>query len=511
MSKKKPKKSSQDLFKETTMTFGEHLEELRICLWRAIMGLAVGFVLGLIIGGRVVDAIQYPLEKALGVYYQDQSAVDIWKHRKELRAAGYAVPEDKNQIQKTVADKRLMFEEVYINPGELLRRLKQSDPKQFDHVPLPDLDPKGKFNDNDLVPLYLWRPVDDEVRVTSLSAHEPFLIYIKASLLVGVLISSPWVFYQIWIFVAAGLYPHEKKYIHVFLPFSLALFFSGAALAFFFVFGPVLKFLFHFNEALGITQDIRISEWLGFVLMLPLGFGISFQLPLVMLFLERIGIFDIQAYVSKWRIAILVIFTLAMFLTPADPTSMILMAAPLTVLYFGGILLCKYMPRSRSPFEDEFDEQPAKQPADTRKPTPGRSLLNWRVAVAAALALLLVFGYLPWKKARRQLAAVAEIEQLGGKVYYDYQFDPSGKPIKDAQPPGPALLRNYLGENFFAKVVAVDLAGDLSGSKLEAVVQQLKSLSSLNRLDLSGAKVAPQAVEQLRQALPQCEIITGRE
>ena len=91
------------------------------------------------------------------------------------------------------------------------------------------------------------------------------------------------------------------------------------------------------------------------VVIVPLGFGISVQLPLVRLFLERIGIFDVQAYLSKWRIAILVIFVLAMFLTPADPTSMILMAAPLTVLYFLGVLLCKCMPRRSSPFEEIGD------------------------------------------------------------------------------------------------------------------------------------------------------------
>ena len=134
---------------------------------------------------------------------------------------------------------------------------------------------------------------------------------------------------------------------------SLGLFLAGAALAFFFVFEPVLTFLFTFNNWLGIDPDPRISEWLGFVMMLPLGFGVSFQLPLVMLFLERIGIFDIETYLTKIRIAILVIFVISMFLTPADPTSMLLMAVPLTILYYGGILLCKYMPKQSSPFDEE--------------------------------------------------------------------------------------------------------------------------------------------------------------
>jgi sec-independent protein translocase protein TatC len=107
-----------------------------------------------------------------------------------------------------------------------------------------------------------------------------------------------------------------------------------------------------FNRWLGIEQDIRISEWLSFVLLLPLGFGIAFQLPLVMLFMERIGIFDVRAYLEKWRIAVLIIFVLGMMLTPADPYSMMLMAIPLTVLYFGGIALCRYMPKRKSPFDE---------------------------------------------------------------------------------------------------------------------------------------------------------------
>jgi sec-independent protein translocase protein TatC len=84
-----------------------------------------------------------------------------------------------------------------------------------------------------------------------------------------------------------------------------------------------------------------------------LGFGVSFQLPLVMLFLERIGIFDVPAYLEKWRVAILVIFVLSMVISPGgDPYSMLLMAIPLTFLYFGGILLCKYLPKGRSPFDE---------------------------------------------------------------------------------------------------------------------------------------------------------------
>ncbi len=178
------------------------------------------------------------------------------------------------------------------------------------------------------------------------------MIYLKASLLVGALIASPWIFTQIWSFVAAGLYPHEKRYVHLFLPCSLGLFLAGASLAFFLVFEPVLRFLFSFNSMLGIAPEPRISEWLGFVLLMPLCFGVSFQLPLVMLFMERIGIFTVRAYLKSWRVAVLAIFVLAMLISPTtDPYSMMLLAGPLCVLYLGGIALCRYLPRSHPAFD----------------------------------------------------------------------------------------------------------------------------------------------------------------
>jgi len=349
-------KSDEDLFKNSTMTFGEHLEELRGCLFKALLGLVIGFLVGLLMGKPVVRLIQTPLQKALDAYYMNLSQERIKEQLAERGQSGQALPEDAEQITDLMTREKLVSEEVYIDLIGLLQQLKQSDAyrSRLQDLQLPPPDPKKKLAKDDLVPIFLWHRIVDDTRVqaTSLSAHEPFIIWIKASLLVGALLSSPWIFYQIWAFVAAGLYGHERRYVHVFLPFSLGLFMAGAATAFFFVFEPVLTFLLSFNKWLGIDPDPRISEWLSFVLVLPLGFGISFQLPLVMLFLERIGVFDVAAYLSKWRVAILVIFVLAMFLTPADPTSMLLMAMPLTVLYFGGILLCHLMPRRQSPFDE---------------------------------------------------------------------------------------------------------------------------------------------------------------
>lgn len=330
-----PRKSDEDLFRESTMTFGEHLEELRVCLFRALAGLMIGFIFGLFVGDRVVNWIQEPLRRALISYYTRQANQIVASRLKELTELGYT-----ESTLKEAQTRRMFPERVFVNPTEFGKKL---------GVTVNDLG-DGDGNPH-LVEITMWRPIEEDrrVRTASLNAHEAFAIYIKAALLVGVVVSSPWIFLQIWRFVAAGLYWHERKFVYIFLPFSLGLFLAGVLIAFFVVFEPVLQFLLTFNAWLNIDPEPRISEWLNFVLILPLGFGITFQLPLVMLFLERLGVFTIQNYLSQWKIAVVVIFTVAMLFTPPDPWSMIAMAIPLSGLYFGGILLCKLLPRKTAP------------------------------------------------------------------------------------------------------------------------------------------------------------------
>jgi len=345
-------KSDEDLFKKSTMTFGQHLEVLRACLFKSVIGLVAGVIIGLIVGPWVVAFIKTPLEEALTDYYKRQSADSAEQRLKELQKDGRPMPWTAEQVRSFVFSKDPMLpQEVFVDPAQVFLELKNVYPKELHNVQVPPADPDKELTRGDLLPLFLWhRLADDQrVRVKSLNAQEAFTIYIKAALLIGVIVASPWIFYQIWSFVAAGLYSHERRYVSVYLPFSLGLFLAGACVAFFFVFRPVLGFLFTFNRQMGIDPDPRINEWLGFFLILPLGFGIGFQLPLVMFFLERIGIFSVAGYLKQWRIAVLVIFVIAALFTPPDPSSMCLLAFSLTFLYFGGILLCKWIPRRRKP------------------------------------------------------------------------------------------------------------------------------------------------------------------
>ncbi|MCL4205402.1 MAG: twin-arginine translocase subunit TatC [Pirellulaceae bacterium] len=397
------KQPDDNLFAGSTMTFGEHIEELRVCLGRALVGLMFGFLIGLFVANYVVQWIQTPLKKALEDHYIGKAVDDLTK---EYSRQGVPLSPE---VERFINEKRFVFERIFVETAEIKRveglleehysTSPTADPQPTLPIdsaassPKPD-EPTGALSEEPagqsdatgttgvaaesetspappeserliilgdeipaphpvLITARVWRPINTLVK--ALNAQEAFMIWLKAAFVSGLILASPYIFYQLWLFVAAGLYPHEKRYVYIYLPISIFLFLAGAGLAFRFVFDYVLSFLFGFNKMMNIDPDPRISEWLGFVLILPLGFGIAFQLPLVMLFLNRIGIFTIEAYLDKWRISVLVIFIISMLLTPADPVSMLLMAVPLCGLYFLGIGMCRWMPKNRSPFAEGYD------------------------------------------------------------------------------------------------------------------------------------------------------------
>jgi sec-independent protein translocase protein TatC len=321
------KTREDEIFKDSVMTFGEHLNELRGALWRAILGMAVGVLVGFFVANWIVKFIASPLESALKKYY--------------LELAEEHLPGATKDELKRVTEGRMVFERVYIDPRQLADALGKTRSEVVDQptATAPNAEP-------DLQEILIWHSIDNDprTRTKSLSGQEPFMIWLKAAFIAGLVISSPWVFYQLWMFVAAGLYPTERKYVHIYLPFSIGLFIFGV-IASSFVFAPILKFFLSFNRSMGIEPEPRISEWLTFVLFLPLGFGLAFQLPLVMLFLERIGVFTVASYLRQWRISVLVIWIIAAIITPGDPYSIFFLGVPMMGLFFGGILLCKWWPR----------------------------------------------------------------------------------------------------------------------------------------------------------------------
>ena len=181
--------------------------------------------------------------------------------------------------------------------------------------------------------------------LSTMSFQEAFIVYFKVALLCSFVLASPFIFYQFWAFVGAGLYPHEKRYIKVFFIPSVALFLIGVIFCQFVVMPRAINALLGFNSWLDLDADIRLKEWLGLAILLPLVFGLSFQTPLVMVFLNRIGVFSAKDYLAKWRYAcfIIVVITYALMPTP-DVITPLYLFVPMFGLYMGGVLVCYLFP-----------------------------------------------------------------------------------------------------------------------------------------------------------------------
>jgi sec-independent protein translocase protein TatC len=203
--------------------------------------------------------------------------------------------------------------------------------------------------------------VETKQYLTTLSAQEAFVVYFKVSIICGLVLASPVILYQFWAFVGAGLYPHEKRYVGMMVWPSVILFVGGVLLCQFFVLPGAVKALLKFNDWLGIDPDIRLNEWLGLALILPLVFGVSFQTPLVMIALNRLGMFTAADYVKRWRGACFVMACFAAIITPTpDIVTMMYLFAPMFGLYLLGIVFCHYFPGSLAlPEEEEAAEEVA--------------------------------------------------------------------------------------------------------------------------------------------------------
>jgi sec-independent protein translocase protein TatC len=161
---------------------------------------------------------------------------------------------------------------------------------------------------------------------------EAFFTYMKVGLLVGVFAASPIVLYQIWLFVAPALYSHEKRYVIPFVSTSTILFVGGAAFGYFIVFPAFAKFFMHFATDF-ILPAPRLKESFSFCAMLLITFGLTFELPLFIFFLARVGVIDSRMLAHNRKYVIILIFIVAAILTPPDPLSQVMMAVPLVALY----------------------------------------------------------------------------------------------------------------------------------------------------------------------------------
>ncbi len=169
---------------------------------------------------------------------------------------------------------------------------------------------------------------------------EPFFVYLKVALVAGVFFSAPVILYELWAFIAPGLYSHEKRYVVPFVFFSSLLFVVGTFFAYYVVCPFGFKFLLGF-ATYNIQPMLAIKEYFSFSTKLLLAFGFVFQLPLFIVFLSKAGIVTPQTLSRQRKYVILLIFIVAAILTPPDVATQFMMAGPLLALFEIGIIMAR--------------------------------------------------------------------------------------------------------------------------------------------------------------------------
>ncbi|HWW16531.1 MAG TPA: twin-arginine translocase subunit TatC [Candidatus Dormibacteraeota bacterium] len=185
----------------------------------------------------------------------------------------------------------------------------------------------------------MQRPIMDVLRANGLSEKlvylnpvDPFNLYLKIAALAGLFLTSPFVLYQVWLFISPGLYRNEKRYVVPFMISTIALFTTGGYFGYKVVYPQALRFLVHFGRQ--FTPMITISEYTSLFLSIVLGMGLIFEMPILIFFLALMGIISARFMWNNFRYAILIIFIIAGIVTPSpDVMSMLIFAAPMVALY----------------------------------------------------------------------------------------------------------------------------------------------------------------------------------
>lgn len=271
-----------DPVEDTRMSLGDHLDELRSRLIKGLVGVVLAFVVGWGFKEEVYDLVSQPYHRAV-----EWLNLDLVERYEERLAKDPSLPRSDFFLTDDPGDQRLI------------------------------------------------NRIDDRALATGTA--EAFMVHLKAVLYLALFVGGPILIWQLWLFVAAGLYEKERGIVLTYLPASLALFLGGV------VFGYLVLVpyaIFFLNSTVSLEDfrvELRISEYFTFLSSLCLGLGVVFQLPIVMNAVSRAGLVEVRSMASFRGYFALIAFVLAAFLTPPDPFTQLMMAVPMILLYELGI------------------------------------------------------------------------------------------------------------------------------------------------------------------------------
>lgn len=332
-----------------SMSLGDHLEELRTRLILAISGLFVGLVVCMFFGSFLIDLLLIPYDNAILSIKKDEKPVSFDPSE---RYVINLVPYENAMVMLKNDDKSESFGALDLFTFNLTPYEKVADTDKSKDSPKkkstkaidkqsPDR-PSGDF-----IAYLTPYQAEKSKKLTTISPSEGFMVYLKTSMIFGLLLSSPWVFWQIWAFVASGLYMKEKKFAHAVAPASAILFVSGS-IFFMTIIAPLtMKFFMGFDSFLGFTSQFRPLDYINMILMLTMVFGLAFQMPILIVFAERMGLVTTEMLTKNRKFVVLGLVVASALMTPPDVVSQIGLAMPLYLLYEISIMTCKIIKKRK--------------------------------------------------------------------------------------------------------------------------------------------------------------------
>ena len=316
---KKPEKEGREDDLGGQMSFLEHLDELRSRLIRCIVFVILAAAAAWFVSGYIYNFLARPVQRALNEA-QQQRRVPIDGLNGQVSTVPISALKPGDKIRFTFPETTQLGAASIPAGASVIARVDkdaQGNIGLFTDEPL--------IAGNEIVPKDVRLPIDlnkgyekatdpnDKLIVTT--ALEPFSLYVKVSLYTAIAVSIPFLLWQIWAFVAPGLYPHERKYVTPFVLLSSVFFVLGAATAYYLIFPPAARYL------LGLGEDFRLllkaNDYFDFIILLMLGMGLVAQMPAITYVLARMGIVTARWMLKGWRIAIIGILIAAAVLTAA--------------------------------------------------------------------------------------------------------------------------------------------------------------------------------------------------
>jgi len=326
-----------------------HLAELRNRLGLSVLSIFIAFVIAFIFHNGILTWITQPLNDALTevgriIETQDKATWSMKTNENNVTTVKKASSSDSaSKLEKRLAEAAkiadtklsLILEEAATAAKELAVSLKKLDDANISNIK---------------------KHSDFEGKITTHQVGGAFFVALKVSFFAGLLGAMPFILYQLWLFVAPGLYSNEKKMAIPFVVGGSVMFFIGVMFAYYVVTPFGFQFLITFGAFL-YTPLINIEDYVGFFTKIMFGFGVAFELPVFAYFLALLGLVTDRTLIDFFKYAIVIIFVAAALLTPPDILTQLLMAAPLIILYGVSIFIVRAV--NPAPKEDDESEEEA--------------------------------------------------------------------------------------------------------------------------------------------------------